>query len=147
MHTVSVELPADKYLTDKANGTYTFTFAGTVTIQQILIWNYSQNDVRGMDAIASSQVDNSNPANPVIRLTPGVQISRDGGNTWTTIGGEPLCLDPAVDVGFKAQVFNLSGATGVNAICLTGVQGSVGVSGTEFAGGFDEVAFIGTVVP
>ena len=109
-----------QYLADNNNGlTYTFNFAGGATIGQILLWNYSQNSVRGLDAVSMVEVDT--------------------GSGFIDQSLSLTLLD-AGTANFRAQALNLSGAlAGVTSIRLTVAQ--AGTGGGETAGGFDEVAF------
>lgn len=108
-----------QYISNNANGTYTFNFTDA-TVGEILLWNYSQNADRGLDSISM------------------VEIMTDGVN-WVDLSLTKTLLD-AGTANFQAQVLDLGGAfTGVDGIRLTGAQASTG--GGEFAGGFDEVAF------
>ena len=108
---------ANQYLVNNVNnGTFTFTDS---TIAQILIWNYSQSALRGLDAISNVEVDTGTGFASVLTN---------------------FALVPAGDAnGFRAQVINLGEITGVDAIRLTVAQGDTGFG--ETAGGFDEVAF------
>lgn len=109
-----------QFIGDHTNGqTVTFTFTDQ-TIGEVLLWNYSQNAVRGIDSITMVEV-----------MTDGV--------TWVDQNLTFTLLD-AGTAGFKSQSLSLGGAiTGVDGIRLTLAQGDTG--GGETAGGFDEVAF------
>ena len=117
-HTGGLNLD-NQYLSDNTDGE-TFTFAFTnQTIGEILIWNYSQNDARGLDAITKVEIDT--------------------GSGFTDLSLS-LTLQTASAAGDKAQSLGLGTAyTGVNAIRLTVAQADTG--GGESAGGFNEVAF------
>jgi len=117
-HTGGLNL-ANQYLSDNTDGT-TFTFNFTSqTIGEVLVWNYSQNDLRGLDAITSVEVDTG------------------AGFVDQSLS---LTLLTANAAGDLAQVLDLGGPiSGVNAIRLTVAQGITG--GTQTAGGFNEVAF------
>ena len=114
-----------QYLTDNADGrTFTFTFTGTPSIGQILVWNYSQNAIRGLDGISNVEINTGSGFNSV--LTNFALVA-----AGDTTGGR---------TAFTAQVLDLPSLyTGVTAIRLTLAQGIT--SGTETAGGFDQVAF------
>jgi hypothetical protein len=114
-----------QYLTDNANGrTFTFTFTSAATVGQILVWNYSQNEIRGLDAISNVEIDTGGGFNSV--LTNFTLLA-----AGDTTGGR---------TAFTAQLLNLpSLQTNVSAIRLTVAQGIT--SGTETAGGFDQIAF------
>ncbi len=109
-----------QFIGNNTNGqTVTFTFTDQ-TIGEVLLWNYSQNAARGLDAITM------------------VEIMTDGA-TWVDQGLSLTLLD-AGTAGFKSQSLSLGGdITGVDGIRLTLAQGDTG--GGETAGGFDEVAF------
>ncbi len=113
----------NQYLSDNINGTFTFTFAGTVNVDKILIWNYSQNAARALQGVND------------------VEVSTDGGTTWTATS-DVWPLAAAGLSGFEAQAFNVTGGTGINAIRFNAVAGT----NSGGAGGFDEVAFSGSVV-
>lgn len=108
-----------QYITNQANnGTFTFNFTNA-TIAQILVWNYSQSAIRGLDSISNVEVDTGSGFSSVLTN---------------------FTLQAAGDVGFMAQAINLPSAyNNVSAIRLTVTQGATG--GGEFAGGFDQVAF------
>lgn len=114
-----------QFLSDNVNGTtFTFTFTGAPTIGEILVWNFSQTAIRGLDAISNVEVDTGAGFSSVMSATPLLPAG-------DTTGGR---------TAFTAQVLDLPSAyTGVTAIRLTVAQGITG--GTETAGGFDQVAF------
>lgn len=113
-----------QFIGDFTDGqTVTFTFTDQ-TIGEILLWNYSQNSDRGLDAITK------------------VEIMTDGA-TWVDQSLTLTLLDAAT-AGFKSQSLGLGGnITGVDGIRLTIAQADTG--GGETAGGFDEVAFSNAV--
>lgn len=108
-----------EYITNQANGgTFTFNFTNA-TLGQILIWNYSQNDIRGLDAITNVEIDT-------------------GAGFVSVITN--FNLTTAAAAGLKAQALDLGGQySNVSSVRLTVAQGIT--SGAETAGGFDEVAF------
>lgn len=123
IHTGGLNL-SNQFLCDNVNNTtFTFNFTGGATIGEILVWNYSQNDIRGLDAISNVEVDTGSGFNSIL----------------TNIN-----LLTASAAGDRAQSINLgSNFAGVTAIRLTVAQGDTG--GGETAGGFNEVAFANSV--
>ena len=111
--------PSNQYLADNTDGkTFTFYFAGK-SINEILLWNYSQNDARGLDAITA------------------VEIDRGSGFVDQNLS---LTLQTANVAMNKAQVLSLGTTiSGVVAIRITVAQSETGLG--ETAGGFNEVAF------
>lgn len=123
-HTQGSGNGAIQYLSNNVNNTtFTFNFTGGATIGEILIWNYSQNTDRSLDAISNVEVDTGSGFNSILTN---------------------FNLQTAAAAGFRAQSINLGGdISGVTAIRLTVSQGITG--GTETAGGFDEVAFANAI--
>ncbi len=117
-HTGGLNL-SNQYLSNHTDGkTFTFNFSGK-SISEILIWNYSQNDLRGLDAITA------------------VEIDRGSGFVDQGIS---LTLKTANSAENKAQVLSLGTTlSGVVAIRITVAQAATGPG--ETAGGFNEVAF------
>jgi PKD repeat protein len=117
-HTGGLNL-SHQYLSDNTHGeTFTFYFSGQ-SISEILIWNYSQNDARGLDAITA------------------VEIDRGSGFVDQNLS---LTLQTAIAAGNKAQVLSLGKTlSGVVAIRITVAQAETGPG--ETAGGINEVAF------
>jgi hypothetical protein len=112
-----------QFIGDYTNGqTITFTFTDQ-TIGGILLWNYSQNAIRGIDAITT------------------VEVMTDGVN-WVNLGLSKTLSD-AGTANFQAQTLDLGSVIdGVGGIRLTLAQGFTGGGAPpETAGGFDEVAF------
>lgn len=110
-----------QYLSDNVDGkTFTFSFTGGPSIGEILVWNYSQSAIRGLDAISK------------------IEVNTGSGLTDTGMSSFPLA--DAATASFLAQSIVLNSVySGVTEIRLTVAQGDTG-SG-ETAGGFDQVAF------
>lgn len=117
-HTGGLNL-SNQYLSNNTNGkTFTFYFSGQA-ISEILIWNYSQNDARGLDAITAVEID-----------TGSGFVDRN----------LSLALQTANAAENKAQVLSLGKTiNGVLAIRITVSQAETDPG--ETAGGFNEVAF------
>jgi len=109
-----------QFLSDDTEGeTVTFAFTDA-TIGQVLIWNYSQNADRGLDAISKVEVQTN-------------------GTTWVDLNLTKNLLN-AGDANFRAQSLDLGNVfSGVDGIRLTMQQADNGNG--HSAGGFDEVAF------
>jgi hypothetical protein len=111
---------SEEYLSDYVDGeTFIFSFNSSQTIGEILIWNYSQSDVRGLDAISGVEIDTGSGFMDLLINAP---------------------LQTADAAGYKAQSISLGSIyNNVDAIRLTVAQSDTG--GGQTAGGFDEVAF------
>lgn len=110
-----------QFLDNTVNGeTFTFAFSGGPSIGEILVWNYSQSAIRGLDAISKIEVNT-------------------GSGLFDT-GMASFSLTDAGAASFLAQSIILNSVySGVTQIRLTVAQGDTG--GGETAGGFDQVAF------